>query len=331
MTRLSWELRDCDRELFQRELDGFVPARIFDAHAHLYRKADWAQPRGALDLGPDVATATAYQELAEWIVPGRERQALFIGFTAAGNVAEINAFVATEASGADRCRALMLVTPDMDPEAVREEVRRHGFVGLKPYHLFAPRRPTWQADIEEYLPEAQVRIAHEEGLCVVLHLVKARAVADPRNREAIRRYCTRYPDMKLILAHAARGFNPHHTIEAIGALRDLPNLYCDTAAITDGGALEAVIEALGSERLLYGSDFPVSHLRGRCVVIGDSFVWLYEDTLDWQRLAPYGRLEPVLIGLEALRCLKLACRHARLSEREIEGVFCDNARRLFGV
>jgi len=39
------------------------------------------------------------------------------------------------------------------------------------------------------------------------------AMADPSNQEIIRRYCRRYPGLRLILAHAGRGFNPHHTIE----------------------------------------------------------------------------------------------------------------------
>jgi glutamate-1-semialdehyde 2,1-aminomutase len=328
---LSWELRECDVELFERELDAFVPDAVFDAHAHLYRKSDWPEPRGAVELGPDVASVDRYREMAAWIVPRRRVEGLFLGFGAADKAAEVNRFVADQAADAPGCAGAMLVTPDMAPDYVREQVRRHGFAALKPYHRFAQRQPTWDADIEEFLPEPQAQVAHEEGLCAVLHLVKPRAVADPGNQATIRRWCAQYPDLTLILAHAARGFNPHHTIEALAKLRDLPNLYCDTSAITDCGALEAAIEMLGPERLLYGSDFPVSHFRGRCVAIGDSFVWLYEDTLDWESVAPYGKLEPVLIGLEALRCLKLAARHARLSDGQIEGVFGGNARRLLGL
>jgi len=41
---------------------------------------------------------------------------------------------------------------------------------------------------------------------------------DPENSATIRRYCERYPDMKLILAHAGRGFNMHHTIEVLPSL-----------------------------------------------------------------------------------------------------------------
>jgi glutamate-1-semialdehyde 2,1-aminomutase len=224
----------------------------------------------------------------------------------------------------------MLVSPDMDPEYVRGEVRRLGLAGLKCYHVHSGLPVTWDADIPAYLPEAQVKVAHEEGLCITLHMVKARAVADPSNQHWIRIYCETYPGMQLILAHAARGFNPYHTIEGLTALRGLPNLWCDMSAVADVGACEAIIEILGPDRLLYGTDFPVSHLRGRCVAIGDGFLWLYDDTLDW-KTASFQPLQPVFVGLESLRVLKQTAWHCRLTDSQVEDIFRNNARRLLGL
>jgi glutamate-1-semialdehyde 2,1-aminomutase len=213
---------------------------------------------------------------------------------------------------------------------VAAEVRRLRLSGLKCYHFHSGKVPSWEAEIPDYLPERLVQVAGDEGLCITLHMVKARAVADPGNQHWIRHYCEKYPRMKLILAHAARGFNPYHTIEGLQALKSLPNLWCDMSAVTDVGACEAIIEILGHERLLYGSDFPVSHLRGRCVAIGDGFLWLYDDTLDWKTVW-FLPLQPTLIGLESLRVLKQAAWHQRLSDRQVEDVFCNNARRLLGL
>jgi len=60
--------------------------------------------------------------------------------------------------------------------------------------------------------------------------------------------------MKMILAHCARGFNMYHTIEAIGSLAGLENVYFDTGAICEAGAIHACIKAFGSKRVMYGSD-----------------------------------------------------------------------------
>lgn len=75
----------------------------------------------------------------------------------------------------------MLIAPEMDAETVREQVRRYGFVGLKPYHLMAKTDgPTFLAPIEDYLSEEHVRVAlHEEGLTITLHMVRDRAVGRP--------------------------------------------------------------------------------------------------------------------------------------------------------
>ena len=37
----TWGVRDQDREFFERELQSFVPDRVYDAHAHLWRASDW--------------------------------------------------------------------------------------------------------------------------------------------------------------------------------------------------------------------------------------------------------------------------------------------------
>ena len=112
------------------------------------------------------------------------------------------------------------------------------------------------SDANAYLFLLRQCVPHEEGLTITLHIVRPRAMADPSNQEVIRRYAERYPNARLILAHAARGFNPHHTISGISALQGLTNVWFDTAAVTECGAFEAIVRTLGVRRLLYGSDFP---------------------------------------------------------------------------
>ena len=326
-------ISEADRELFARELDSFVPDMICDAHMHLWAKTQlpptgWEAFR---QLEEDVIDLTAYRGRMAELLPGRRVAG---GLILPGAVAATgqqllsqNELVAAQVAADKGWRGAMLVSPEMDPEYVRGEVRRLRLSGLKCYHVRSGKPVTWDADIPDYLPEAQVKVAHEERLCITLHMVKARAVADPANQHWIRTYCATYPDMQLILAHAARGFNPYHTIQGLAALRGLPNLWCDMSAVSDVGACEAIIELLGHDHLLYGTDFPVSHLRGRCVAVGDSFVWLYEDTLNWDTVS-FQPVQPVFVGLESLRVVKQAAWHQRLTDSQIEDIFSNNVRRL---
>lgn len=330
MSQSRWEVLDHDREIFDRELDAFVPDRIFDAHAHLYRKEFFAgEPAPLAKIGPDV-DAEIFFRFINQLTPGRITSGLFFGYPHVSiDLDRNNRFVAEQVRRDPASRAQMLITPAMDPENIRAGIRREGFAGLKCYHVFSNEKPTFNATIPSYLPEEHVRIAHEERLSITLHMVRPRAMADPHNQEVIRRWAAKYPNARFILAHAARGFNPHHTAEGIGALAGLRNIWCDTSAITDSGAFEAIIATLGVDRLLYGSDFPVSHLRGRCVAIGDSFLWLHPENTKFT--AEHAELRPTLVGLESLRVLKLACVHLRLKDHEIERIFYGNAAEMYSL
>ncbi len=324
---------DLDQEIFARELDNFVPDDVFDAHAHLWERHH-LPPASEADTHTveDVIGIDVHRSYLADLMPGRRIVGgLFLPRARRGDATQIavrNEFVARQVADHPASRGGMLIAPHMDPEWVRQEVQRLGLAGLKCYHLQCDRTPSWDADIPDYLPEPFVGIAHEESLTITLHMVKERAVADPSNQHWIRRYCESYPHMRMVLAHAARGFNAQHAWEGLPALRGLDNLWCDMSAITEAGACEAVIETLGSDRLLFGTDFPVSHLRGRCVTIGDQFIWLYEDTLAWEK-ASFRPVRPALIGIESLRALKETARALRLTDSQIEDIFSRNAAHLF--
>jgi len=327
---ITWESRETDREFFDKNLNTFVPDRVFDAHAHLYKIHHWGfdHPTAA---GPSSVGLDTYRDQMQWILPGRRIAGLFFGVGFHPGFRESNEFVASEVAKDERCYGEMLVPPDFEAEAMREEAKRLGFTGLKVYHRFLLPRPSWNVDILEFLAEDHCRVADEEGWVITLHIVKDLALADKRNQEQIRYLCTRYKNMKLILAHAARGFNPFHTIEGIAALKGLCNVWFDTSAVTEAGSFEAIIETFGHERLLWGSDYPLSHLRGRCVGIGNGFLWLLEDSIDWRTAAGQGVLEPLFYGTESLRALKLAAMRMRLTDRQLEDIFYGNAAEMLAI
>jgi len=329
MTSHSTQARAVDREFFERELASFLPDRIFDAHTHLWRHdcVPWSVGNAAEDLG-----YSQYMSSIDELHTGRETKALFIPFVTVesrGKSLAANEWIADQIAGDADCRGLFFIRPEDDPEWVREQVRRLGMHGLKCYHTMCSKQPTWEADIEDFLPEAMVHVADEEGWVITLHMVKSRAVADPANIACIRRYCEKYPNMKLILAHSARGFQPAHNLEGLPHLTGLDNLYFDTSANCEPIAHQSIMRIIGHDKLMYGSDLPVSHSRGRSLSAADSFLWLYEETPVWGE--KHAAVEPVLVGLEHLRSLKWACWSERLTDSQIEDVFWNNAARLLSV
>ena len=69
----GWRATDQDRDLFRRELDGFVPDRIFDSHVHLYNVDYFPQDDipPALADGPRVVDAGVYLDYMADLLPGR--------------------------------------------------------------------------------------------------------------------------------------------------------------------------------------------------------------------------------------------------------------------
>lgn len=301
---------------------------MFDCHAHLFVKSQIAGPlEDPFASAPDPLGWSEYRKHIAEILPGRSVSGLFLGLSHPNtDIAAANEFMVREVSHDANSRSLMLVHPKMDPEFIRQTVCEKGFVGLKCYHVWSAEIPTFNSTIGGFLPEEHVRIMHEEDMVIMLHIVRPRALADSSNQETLRYYAGKYPRARFILAHAARGFNPFHTIEGIAALRGFANIWFDTSAVTESGALEAILRSFGAARLLYGSDFPISHMRGRCVAIGDSFWW----TTDQNTRFTSSRAEivPTLVGLESLRSLKLACLNSHLNDAEVESVFYGNAAQL---
>ena len=318
-----------DDEFFERELATFLPDKVFDAHTHAWKQEfiPWSITGAPADIG-----YAEYTQLMQDLHPGRQAAALFIpAVTADQNktFTRQNEWVAQTAAANPQCRGLYFVKPEDDPEFVRQEVRRLNLHGLKCYHTMASEQPTWEAQIPAYLPEQLVRVAHQEGLVITLHMVRSRALADAGNIHWIRHYCEHYPDMRLILAHSARGFQPTHNLEGLPQLAGLNNLYFDTSANCEPIAHQAIIRYFGHKRLMYGTDLPVCHERGRHLGVADAFLWLYEKTPVWNEI--HMPIKPVLIGLEHLRSIKWACWSEGLGDRAVEDIFWHNAANLLNV
>ena len=67
----GWTYNDLDRRTAE-ELQGFAPSKVFDAHAHLYRVADFDQESAFpyLASGPAEVTVQTFANLTVAVAPG---------------------------------------------------------------------------------------------------------------------------------------------------------------------------------------------------------------------------------------------------------------------
>ena len=127
-------LTDADYALIAREVETFLPDRIFDAHAHLFCQEQLEANSPAYQFLPARIGLAAYYDCIQQIHPNeRTIGGLFFGLAFNGDRVQNNAFVAGEIAGplGGSARAQMIVSPDMTAEQVYDSVRNSGFVGLK--------------------------------------------------------------------------------------------------------------------------------------------------------------------------------------------------------
>jgi len=322
------------------KLGGFIPEKVFDIHAHLFN-IEYLPNIGVpgsifAGCGP-VADKERYEELQKPLYHGVKQLRLNLVSTPDKSMSDLtNGY-------RSRCNEFLIeylkhnpmdvgeafVLPgDTDPDI--EKLLGHPNIrGLKCYHLTAGKESTWQAEIDDYLPESAWRVANERGLCITLHMVKDAALADSGNLEIIRRKAKQYPHAKLILAHAARGFAPWTTLEGLKQLDNFSNIYFDVSAVCEPTAIFAVLKAAGAARVLWGSDFPVSMMRGKCISIAGTFLWLNQTEL--AKLGDAAAAEACLVGIENLNALAQACDMLDLNRGEVEDIFYNNAMKVFDL
>lgn len=328
----SWLTEHAEARPVDPRLAEWVSPEVFDAHAHLYLRQECGrEPPALLRDGPERVGIAEWRVGMQALLGVAPRAGgLFFGFPVRGVGPEAgNRFVLDELGRDPLARGALLVSPSSSRDQIAALLDEPRIVALKPYHLYAGEGDTFQAPVHRYLPEWAWGLAEEHSLAIVLHLVKDAALADEENQAAILGGCRRHPGARLILAHAGRGFHAPHTVAGVRALRGLANLWFDSSAICEAEPLLAVLDAFGPHRLLWGSDFPVSHMPGRCVTMGDGFLWAGADTVVWDRVSP--RCTPALVGVESLRALRSACEQYGLDARDRAAIFAGNARALFGL
>jgi len=328
---VCFDITPADQQLYQRTVGDFVPPDAFDAHAHWYDLRHILTD--AADLAeveiPQVGYDAMIASMSRWMGDRVIKQGLYFPFPIRGLASgDANQFLADELASHPECRGLMIVRPQDDPDEIERVLLEHRFAGFKVYHVFSEREKSFYSEQGEFLPEWAWELADRHGLWITMHMVLPRALSDPLNAKYIQEHCLRYPNARLVLAHAARGFNASDTVNAIDQLRGLDNVYFDSSAICEPTAFEAIIRATGTTRLMYGSDFPISEVRGKAFSIADGFMWVYQHNADWESWVHGG---PSLIGLESLIALQQACRTMGLNDGDVERIFRTNARQVLGI
>jgi predicted TIM-barrel fold metal-dependent hydrolase len=320
-----------DQQIWEEELQDFVPDRVFDAHIHMFNP-EHVPPASAASSPWSYADLTTLRQWSERLYPGRETHFLVLGTPTQGlNVTAHNRWCIEQVRQDPQSRMNRLVTPDCQVSDIERDIQEFGFIGLKPYRIYSVTGDIAQCRIEEFLPHAQLELANERGLWVTLHLSRFHGCADQLNLADLGEFTGgRYPDIKWILAHCARSFTYWPIRQAIDQLRDMPNIWYDVSAVTDVRPLITLFSRENPQRIFFGSDgVDAMYFHGQYAAMGRA--WQYIDVDRFSLQFPHCDGRPILAIYEQLLSMKHAAEIAQWSADQIQDLFWRNAAAAFGV
>jgi uncharacterized protein len=210
--------------------------RIVDCHTHLgvlaqlhVDEPEVAQLAGVMDrLGIQVSCPSAYMALGGDYVWGNDVVA------------------AAMSTYPGRYLGYIVVNPnypeDMLPELERC-LARGPFIGIKlhpDYHDYPPDGPAYEPALAWVNERGMVALSHNWGSAAHLD-----------------RVAQRYPRVTFIQAHTGGAWKGRVVSDWLELARRQANVYLDVAiSVTWYGALERLVKAVGSDKVLFGSDCP---------------------------------------------------------------------------
>jgi uncharacterized protein len=226
---------------------------LIDVHAHFLHdrspRSDWrernaSRMRAGDRVGISVHVASV---LGSWGLTSP------IYFPSPADIQYGNDFLlALQRSDAPRVRGYCVVNPNFQKHAL-EELRRcldAGMIGIK---LAASRRAN------DPLLDPICRVAAERGVPVLHHIWQHRRRDYPGQEASdaveLVELASRHQDVCFLLAHIGGGGDWIHSLAAV---QEAPNVYVDLSGSgVDGGMLEACLETVGVERLVWGCDLTI--------------------------------------------------------------------------
>lgn len=223
---------------------------LVDVHAHFYHartpRADWRERNASRMRAGDRIGITIHVAS----VLGTWGQSSPTYFPSPADVETGNdALLALMRDHPTRIRGYATVNPNYTAHALTEITRclAAGMIGIK---LAASRRAT------DPLLDPICELARERGVPILHHIWQHRRHDWPGQEASdaveLTALARRHPRVPFLLAHIGGGGDWSHSLASV---RDVSNVYVDLSGSgVDAGMLEACVDTVGVERLLWGCD-----------------------------------------------------------------------------
>lgn len=144
----------------------------------------------------------------------------------------------------------------------------------------------------------------------------------------------KFPNVKLVVAHIGRAYSRQDIGDAFEILKNTKHMMFDFTANMCDDVIKACIEAVGTKRLMFGSDLPIAIMRMFRTTDESGFYYnnvprgLYGDQFNDPHMVLTDREDVTLMIYEQILALKRVALELKLSDSDVENIMCGNAKRL---
>ena len=338
-----FEVTDYDKEVWEKELRDFLPQKIIDVHAHVYKK-EFFDPMPPEEVKRTVTWTSAVAEenpiedlieTYELMFPGKDVKAMTFVLGKTG-IEKNNAYL-SEVTGKLGWPALYYSRPTQSADEIEAEIRKGGFLGIKSYLNLAPDYiPGDEIRIYDFLPRHQLERLNEMGAICMCHIARPKRLKDPVNIAQILEIKRDFPKLRFIVAHVGRAYTKGDVGDAFEYLKQAPDTMYDFCANCCEYAITEVIRNCGPKHVMFGTDMPILRMRTHRIEENGTYVnlvppGLYFDPHGDPHLREVSEEEGKKItffAYEELLAFKRACEKLGMTRADVEDMMYNNAYNL---
>lgn len=334
----GYEMSEYDLKIYNEQIKDFLPDKIIDIHAHVYKKDfEKTVPRvsGIVEWTSMVAKDCEIEDLTKTYVdmfPGKTVKPLIMAFPTY-DLTKGNLYI-SECSKNSGISSLFCTTYNTPTSVIEDALLNKGFCGIKPY---LNNRPPYiegnEARIFDFLPHEHLEVLNKHKGIVMLHISRDKRLKDPVNLAQIMEIEEKYQDLQLIVAHVGRAYAPEDIGDAFEILKMSKNLMFDFCANTLSDAMYECLKAVGPKRIMFGTDMPITKMRMKRVTKNGFYYnivpkGLYGDVSSDPHMIESDDMDMTNFVYEEIKAFKRAAEKFGLTKADIEDVFYNNAARI---
>lgn len=343
------DVKPYDKQYYEEILKPFLPEKFIDCHTHVWLMEH--DPHKTLRSGTQnwpglVAKENSIEDLNETnrlLFPDNKVISVLYGDCAVSiDRKAVNSYVAEKAID-NGYPALYLCHPDTPAEELERIILENPvFKGIKVYLQFAPAYlPADEIRIYDFLTKEHLAVCDKHGWVVQLHIARPKRLADPVNYIQLLEIEQNYPNLQLIVAHLGRAYANEDIGDALDYLKNTEKTVWDFTANTNDWVMEQVLQRFGSDRFIYGSDFPIFRMKSRRTVENGVYInEIPQGQFPYEAIKGDSHMREILFPeaeritffiYEEMNACRLACQRMGLGKEDVEKIFFSNSARIFGV